>query len=70
MNAADEIREAVLTSLREQPTLNTPTLIAEHAEHLQGDTEPAAVEAVLRELVEEGLVKKRHTGWKLAPQAG
>lgn len=55
----------VLRSLEEQPTHNTPTLIAD------GPVTPDELDAdqiheALDELVEAGLVKKRPTGWKLA----
>ncbi len=48
--------------------LNTPTLIA-GGKHIPAGTEQAAIESVLGELVAEGLVKHRPTGWKLAPGA-
>jgi DNA-binding MarR family transcriptional regulator len=59
----------VLRSLREQPTLNTPSLI------VTGDAVPegvdkAEVERALDELVAAGYVKHRATGWKIAPGAG
>jgi hypothetical protein len=65
----DDIKEAVLRSLREQPTLNTPTLIADNSEHLPEGVGNVEIERALAELVEAGLVKHRTTGWKLAPRA-
>lgn len=64
----NELREHVLDSLRERPTLNTPTLIAGGDKVPQG-TDPGQVEAILDDLVAEGIVKHRATGWKLAPEA-
>ncbi len=62
-----QITDAVLTSLRESPTLNTPTLIAGGA-HVPAGTAPDDVAVVLDRLVAEGVVKHRPTGWKLAPE--
>ena len=69
MSEPNELREQVLTSLRERPTLNTPTLIA-GGEHVPDDVATSAIEVELQQLVTEGLVKHRPTGWKLAPEAG
>ncbi len=57
-----------MQSLREQPTLNTPSLIATGP--LGERTEKAEIERALDELVGAGLVRHRATGWKLAPEAG
>lgn len=65
----NELREHVLQSLRERPNLNTPTLIA-GGELVPEGTDPGQVETILDDLVSEGVVKHRATGWKLAPEAG
>jgi len=64
-----EIATAVLESLREQPTLNTPSLIVTGASVPDG-VDKAEVERALAELVAAGYVKHRATGWKIAPGAG
>lgn len=66
MNDRDQLTDAVLTSLRESPSLNTPTLIAGGG-HVPAGTDPNEVTTVLEQLVAEGVVKHRPTGWKLAP---
>lgn len=68
MSERSDVAEAVLRSLRERPTLNTPSLIAMSAELPEG-TEKADVEEALDALVEEGVVVHKTTGWKLAPGA-
>ncbi len=65
-NGKSDITGAVLASLRDRPTLNTPTLIAME---LDG-AELSEVEDALHGLVSAGRVLRRPTGWKLAPQAG
>lgn len=67
MNDRNQLTDAVLTSLRESPSLNTPTLIA-GGPHVPGGTDPSDVTAVLEQFVAEGVVKHRPTGWKLAPE--
>jgi DNA-binding IclR family transcriptional regulator len=61
--------EHVLQSLREQPTLNTPSLIVTGGSVPAG-VDKAEVERALDELVAAGYVKHRATGWKIAPGAG
>lgn len=69
MSELSEIATAVLESLREQPTLNTPSLIVTGASVPDG-VDKAEVERALAELVAAGYVKHRATGWKIAPGAG
>jgi hypothetical protein len=64
MSELSETAELVKQSLAEQPTLNTPALIA------GGGTVPDEIDrdqikAALDELVAAGVVKHRPTGWKL-----
>lgn len=65
MSDLSETAEAVRASLEQQPTLNTPTLIAGGPVVPEG-TGVEAIEAALDELIEAGIVKRRPTGWKLA----
>jgi hypothetical protein len=57
-----ETAQQVLQSLRDKPTLNTPTLIAMDLD----SADKAEIEAALNELIAAGEVKHRPTGWKLA----
>lgn len=68
MSDLSETANVVLDSLRERPTLNTPSLIATGP--VGESTEKGEIEKALDELVEAGLVKHRATGWKVAPEAG
>ncbi len=66
MSDTNHIAEAVIQSLREKPTLNTPTLIAGGG-IVPDHVERPEIEKALAALVSEGKVKHRATGWKLAP---
>ncbi len=68
MSETDEISDAVVRSLREKPTLNTPTLIAGGGLVPDG-VDQSEIERALDDLVAAGRVKHRPTGWKLAPDA-
>lgn len=68
MSELSETARAVLDSLRDRPTLNTPALIATGP--VGERTERDEIERALDELVSAGLVRHRATGWKLAPEAG
>jgi hypothetical protein len=57
---------AVHQNLQDQPTLNTPALIASEG-RVEG--ERPEIERALDELVAAGYVKHRPTGWKVAPEA-
>ncbi len=69
MSELSEIAAAVLESLTEQPTLNTPSLIVTGPSVPEG-VDKAEVERALDELVAAGHVKHRATGWKVAPGSG
>jgi hypothetical protein len=60
-----ETAKKVKQSLAEQPTLNTPALIA-HGDIVGDDVDREQIQAALDELVAAGVVKHRPTGWKLA----
>lgn len=61
-----DMARAVLQNLTEQPTLNTPALIASGG---AVEAERPEIERALDELVAAGYVKHRPTGWKVAPEA-
>ncbi len=60
-----DIARAVLQNLQDQPTLNTPALIASEG-RVEGQR--PEIERALDELVAAGYVKHRATGWKVAPE--
>lgn len=68
MSELSDSAKLVFGSLRDRPTLNTPSLIATGPAGEELDK--AEIERALDELVEAGMVKHRPTGWKLAPRAG
>jgi hypothetical protein len=68
MSETNEITDAVVRSLREKPTLNTPTLIAGGGIVPEG-IDQSEIERALDDLVAAGRVKHRATGWKLAPES-
>jgi len=65
MSDLSETAELVKQSLAEQPTLNTPALIA-GGDIVPDDVDRDQIHAALNELVAAGVVKHRPTGWKLA----
>jgi DNA-binding IclR family transcriptional regulator len=68
VNELTDTAAAVLESLRDEPTLNTPSLIATGRSVPDG-VDKAEIERALNELVAAGYVKHRATGWKVAPGA-
>ena len=65
MSDLSDTAELVKQSLAEQPTLNTPALIA-GGEIVPDEIDRDQIQSALDELVAAGVVKHRPTGWKLA----
>lgn len=65
MSDLSDNAKVVLQSLSEQPTLNTPSLIATGP--IAGRIDKPEIEQALGELVDSGRVVHRPTGWKLKP---
>ena len=67
MSELSSTAETVLRSLREQPTLNTVSLMVQ-GPVIDNTVDKPEIEAALAELEEAALVKHRPTGWKATSQ--
>jgi hypothetical protein len=65
MSELSDNAQVVLKSLSEEPTLNTPSLIAHGS--IAGGIDKPEIERALDELVANGHVVHRPTGWKVKP---